>query len=424
MSDTWSVDLRHYLDEYGEMADLPGPVRGIAQFHASIVSWTSAFPDARNKQTNVFCRRQPNHARCPGQIQSGIEFEGEAIHWFCPVCFDNGETRGWKGTLWDRSPGQENEASPSQIKPARPDQFKPAAPGSGESERMMRDIQQLMNDQEFDSIDDAKSFIEGLMSKPIPRADAGGDDLSRAQDLCYDAMELESMTDVESMAREALGISPDCADAYLLLSELESSYSEPEFDLIEQAVSAGERAIGPEFFEENAGYFWSMLETRPYMRARFRLVQSLAVRGKMEEAVTNCWEMLKLNPPDNQGVRYLLCAFLLVERKDPEVLKLLDLYEDDMTTDWSYNRALVLFRTEGESDRANKALGDALEGNPHVPPFLLGWKKPADFVTDHDGYGNEEEAAGYGVAGHAHWSNTYGAVRWLRQRSPSRSSFR
>jgi len=294
----------------------------------------------------------------------------------------------------------------------------------GESERMMRDIQRLMNDQEFDSIDDAKSFMKGLVGKPLPSVSTGDDDLSRAQDLCDQAMEAKSDSEAESIARAALDISPDCADAYLLLSELEPPYSESALSLVEQAVSAGERALGTKFFEENIGYFWGLLETRPYMRARFRRVQILAVGGKMEEAIAQGWDMLRLNPSDNQGIRYVLCAFLLVERKDQEVMKLFDQYKDDITADWCYNHALVLFRTEGESDRANKKLDDALESNPHVPPFLLGWKKPAAFDLNYVGVGTEEEASNYGVGGHAHWGHTYGAVRWLRQRSPRRSSYR
>jgi hypothetical protein len=27
--------------------------------------------------------------------------EHEAIHWYCPVCDDQGVIRGWAGTLWD-----------------------------------------------------------------------------------------------------------------------------------------------------------------------------------------------------------------------------------------------------------------------------------------------------------------------------------
>jgi hypothetical protein len=65
----------------------------------------------------------------------------------------------------------------------------------------------------------------------------------------------------------ALGISPLCADAYVLLAEEAQSIEEAR-DLYAKGVEAGELALGPQGFEEYAGHFWDFLETRPYMRAR------------------------------------------------------------------------------------------------------------------------------------------------------------
>lgn len=46
----------------------------------------------------------------------------------------------------------------------------------------------------------------------------------------------------------------------------------PDFErareLYAEGVSAGERALGRQVFEQEAGHFWSAVETRPYMRAR------------------------------------------------------------------------------------------------------------------------------------------------------------
>ncbi len=43
MADTWITDLRHFLDESGELPeDLPGPALKLALFQGSIVSWMTA----------------------------------------------------------------------------------------------------------------------------------------------------------------------------------------------------------------------------------------------------------------------------------------------------------------------------------------------------------------------------------------------
>jgi hypothetical protein len=86
--------------------------------------------------------------------------------------------------------------------------------------------------------------------------------------------------------------------------------------LYEQGVAAGERALGQEAFQRDAGHFWGILETRPYMRARLGLARSLWTAGRRDEAVRHLQDMLRLNPNDNQGVRYTLAGFLLFLDRD------------------------------------------------------------------------------------------------------------
>src|SRR5262249_20822749 len=124
-----------------------------------------------------------------------------------------------------------------------------------------------------------------------------------AQELMYEAFEAQGASRAV-LAREALAISPDCADAYLLLAEETTSTLEESRELLEHGVAAGERALGPEPFEQDVGYFWGLLETRPYMRARAALARTLWALGRREEAVVHQRELLRLNPNDNLGVRY------------------------------------------------------------------------------------------------------------------------
>src|SRR3954471_11215905 len=86
------------------------------------------------------------------------------------------------------------------------------------------------------------------------------------------------------LARKALSISADCADAYVLLAE-ETASSVPEaMELYEKGVRAGESALGEKTFNEDAGHFWGLLETRPYMRARAGLASCLREAGKLDDA--------------------------------------------------------------------------------------------------------------------------------------------
>ena len=91
--------------------------------------------------------------------------------------------------------------------------------------------------------------------------------LERAQDLVYRAFDARGRRRVQ-LARKAIELSADCADAYVLLAEECADLGQAR-DLYAQGVAAGERALGPAFFAEDAGHFWQDVRTRPYLRARF-----------------------------------------------------------------------------------------------------------------------------------------------------------
>ena len=74
-------------------------------------------------------------------------------------------------------------------------------------------------------------------------------------------------------------------------------------------------------FEEHAGHFWGILETRDYMRARFALVEALLkvkTYAAVEAAHGNITDMLRLCRSDNMGVRDLLPALDLRLGRDQQ----------------------------------------------------------------------------------------------------------
>jgi hypothetical protein len=103
MPDTFVTDMRHYLDESGEIpAGLPGPALNLALHQGAIVEWMTATLPEGNDWTNVYCRRSPGRQRCRGQIIARFDEEAGTIVWQCPICGDGGFIYGWAGTRWDR----------------------------------------------------------------------------------------------------------------------------------------------------------------------------------------------------------------------------------------------------------------------------------------------------------------------------------
>jgi tetratricopeptide (TPR) repeat protein len=236
--------------------------------------------------------------------------------------------------------------------------------------------------------------------------------LDRAQEVMYHAFDASAAEQVR-LARKALEISPDCADAHVLLAELAGTMEEARKHY-EQGVAAGERALGKQAFAEYAGHFWGIMETRPYMRAREGLAQCLWEAGRREEATEHYRELLRLNPNDNQGVRYSLAALLLDMDRDQDLYRLVADYGEDASAAWAYTKTLLAFREDGDGPRANSLLKQAMNANKHVPAYLLGNKHLPRELPPYITIGGEDEAVGYAVGNRRGWLNTPGAISWLR----------
>ncbi len=270
-----------------------------------------------------------------------------------------------------------------------------------------------------------RRIMEKMMQELGQQAGAesqwGDPDLERAQELMYQAFEEMNPGKRIALAHEALALSPNCADAYVLLAEEEADTIRRALDYYQQGVAAGERALGKDFFEENAGDFWAILETRPYMRARQGLADALWRLKRQDEALEHYRDMLRLNPGDNQGIRYLLLSLLLEIGREDEAVEFLKEYENEWSAVWLYTRALLAFRQQGTSSAANKALADALKENPHVTAYLTGKKRIPTSLPPLIGMGDEEEAIAYAHEHLNHWRRTPGAIEWLSAAKPPRA---
>lgn len=249
---------------------------------------------------------------------------------------------------------------------------------------------------------------------------AAVDALERAQEIAWDAMEAPTRKRRATLANKALELSPHCADAYVVLAE-DAESPEAAAVLFRRGVEAGAAALGPERFEQDAGAFWGLLETRPYMRALHGLAISLWSAGKKTEAVDQAREMLRLNPNDNQGVRYGLLAWLLEMGRVDETQALLDVYDDEASAVFAWSRVLLAFRRHGADATADAALTEAIEENPHVPELLLGLR-PTPEPPPYYSPGEESEAVVYVIDAQDAWNAAPGALSWLSSAISARES--
>lgn len=284
-------------------------------------------------------------------------------------------------------------------------------------EKVMASLTQIFGGRDFLSDAELDAFLDSkIASGEIPPS-AALDPLDEAQSLIYEAWNTHGPHKQE-LARRALDLSKDCADAYVILAE-DAKTKEAALALFRKGLDAGKRALDPGIFAKSMGKFWEIMETRPYMRARLGLAECLWDLGKRDEALEHLRELMRLNPADDQGVRYILLQCLLESGADDELGALLDRYGDDTSPEIKFTHALWMFRRQGPGRDADARLKEAVKANPHVPAYLLKKKQLSKRVHAAAREGSEEEAEAY-VSGAADtWYRTLGALDWLSDRAPA-----
>jgi tetratricopeptide (TPR) repeat protein len=279
-------------------------------------------------------------------------------------------------------------------------------------ERLSAEIARMFRDAEYENLDDANAALDQRLTNvsldELPST--AETPLERAQDLMYEAFEARGRRQLQ-LIRRALEISPDCADAYVLLAERSSSVPEQR-DFYERGVAAGERAIGRERLDDPDTSFWGDVATRPYMRARFGLADRLEVLGETDAAADHLRALLRLNPADNQGVRYRLLVMLVVAGRNEEAEVLLKEHDEESAL-WLYTGVLLALRRQ-DRQAARKRLRAALKANRHVPRYLTGQRALPDEMPDYYTPGADDEAAMCTAELDEAWERTPGAVAWLR----------
>jgi tetratricopeptide (TPR) repeat protein len=261
----------------------------------------------------------------------------------------------------------------------------------------------------------SKSDMDALLTsfmRLLEDDDNGDEALDLAQEKAFEAMEAPRAEKRIALAREALALSPLCSDAHLVLAR-EATDADEALELYKRAVAVGAEALGETAFQDDAGSFWGLLETRPYKRARHELALALWRRGHRDEAVDHYHEMLRLNPGDNQGIRYLLIDALLELGREADAEALLKRYKNDGSAHWTWSAALLEFRRSGNSAPANKALANAVIANRLVAAYLLGKKPLPPTLPEYIGMGDETEAVSYVHSAAGAWDAAPDAKAWV-----------
>ena len=238
----------------------------------------------------------------------------------------------------------------------------------------------------------------------------------------WDAMDALNSGDTpraKSLCEEALGVYPDCVDALSMLAEIKPSDTATYVAEMRAVIEAGRRDLGAKCFKEDTGYFWGLIETRPFMRAMAQLAFALLEWGvpeRVDEAIVIFEEMLELNPDDNQGVRDWLAGCYLARKRYNEASALFARYPDDWLAAPAWAQMLLAYATEGEA-AAGKLLDNARERNRHVEQYLTGRKRSPTRKPGMYSPGDETEAKYCAEMLLPAWRAHPAARKWLQSMS-------
>lgn len=92
------TNIKHLLDASVKMADdMPAEARDLIGFLTKVIDITTRTIPQTLTSTKVICFRKG----CEGRIKSALRIDNDEIHWFCPVCEEEGLINNWQGTAWD-----------------------------------------------------------------------------------------------------------------------------------------------------------------------------------------------------------------------------------------------------------------------------------------------------------------------------------
>ncbi len=173
--------------------------------------------------------------------------------------------------------------------------------------------------------------------------------------------------------------------------------------------------VGDEFFKENEGNFWAIPETRTFMGCLFEQTLLFWQNNEKDKAINQLKYVLKLNPRDDQGVRYVLLAYLLELDMLEDAQSLMMSYGDDYSTYWSFCELLLDIKKQEDSAIIEMEFGMCVECNEYVVPYLIGDEKiPSDAVGSYDD-GDRNEAIFYVQSAGDAWFNDKNALNTLKE---------
>jgi tetratricopeptide (TPR) repeat protein len=215
------------------------------------------------------------------------------------------------------------------------------------------------------------------------------DPLFEAQQWTYEgweALDADALDDAQTCFEAALDVDPWLADAHNGLGCVAMEADPPDLEAaaehFQKAYTIARDTLGTEAPE--AYHWWGQIETRPYMRARAGRADVWVRQGAHRKAAREYEALLRRNPNDNQGARYLVGPLYQQAGDLDAALAAYDAYQARYPDDigyphFTYCHGLARYRA-GAHEAALRIWYDAFFQNPYVVPAGTDAPMPPDDI--------------------------------------------
>jgi hypothetical protein len=95
------IDVRHYLNDKGDIVALIGPARKMTEFVTAVIAHASDFdrPEEHPGPLCFKCRKRDRQS-----VHTMLD-EDDIVRWHCVRCNTSGQISNWQHTFWDLSQG-------------------------------------------------------------------------------------------------------------------------------------------------------------------------------------------------------------------------------------------------------------------------------------------------------------------------------
>lgn len=202
---------------------------------------------------------------------------------------------------------------------------------SRHTEKIFREFHKFIEGKDLSEDELGAALDEFMKMKNSFEVDDIEEDAWYYLDLAYEA---NTKKDAVKYAKKALKIDKACLDAEALVADLTIDNPEKLKRKYESLINKAEKILKEDklFEEDNIGYFWGILETRPYMRLRASYLKLIISMGKFKKAIGQCQELLELSTNDNLGIRYMLINLYAYFEDEINVLKIYKKHKEDSTS--------------------------------------------------------------------------------------------